>query len=81
MDFYASSPKMCAYIDMPLQYIADPVLQRMKRAMTKQKTVDLSVSWRSRMPGVGLRSTFIVGFPGETEEDFEELLSFVEETL
>ncbi|MGB1890314.1 MAG: 30S ribosomal protein S12 methylthiotransferase RimO [Candidatus Latescibacterota bacterium] len=80
MDFYASSPKMCAYIDMPLQHIADPVLQRMKRATTKQKTVDLLSELRSRMPGVGLRSTFIVGFPGEREEDFEELLSFVEET-
>lgn len=80
MDFYASSDKMCAYIDMPLQHIADPVLQRMKRATTKKKTVDLLRALRSRMPGVGLRSTFIVGFPGETEADFEELLEFVEET-
>jgi len=80
MQFYASSPKMCAYIDMPLQHIADPVLRRMKRATTKRKTVDLLSELRSRMPGVGLRSTFIVGFPGETESDFEELLLFVEET-
>ena len=80
MDFYASSAKMCAYIDMPLQHIADPVLQRMKRATTKKKTVELLRALRTRMPGVGLRSTFIVGFPGETEEHFEELLEFVEET-
>ncbi len=80
MDFYASSAKMCAYIDMPLQHIADRVLQRMKRATTKKKTVELLRALRSCMPGVGLRSTFIVGFPGETDEDFEELLEFVEET-
>ena len=80
IDFYASSPEMCAYIDMPLHHIADPVLQRMKRATTKKKTVDLLKNLRTRMPGVGLRSTFIVGFPGETEEQFEELLEFVEDT-
>lgn len=80
IDFYASSAEMCAYIDMPLQHISDPVLQRMKRATTKKKTLDLLRNLRSRMPGVGLRSTFIVGFPGETEEQFEELLEFVEET-
>ncbi len=80
MDFYASCSKMTSYIDMPLQHIADPVLQRMKRATTKRKTVDLLRELRARLPGVGLRSTFIVGFPGETEAQFEELLEFIEET-
>ena len=80
IDFYATCAKMCLYIDMPLQHIADPVLKRMKRATTRQKTLDLLARLRARLPGAGLRSTFIVGFPGETEADFEELLAFVAET-
>ena len=80
IDFYASSAKMCAYIDMPLQHISDPVLKRMKRATTKRKTIDLIDRLRRRIPGVGMRSSFIVGFPGETEAQFEELLQFVEES-
>lgn len=80
VEFYATNSKMCAYIDMPLQHIADPVLKRMKRATTRAKTLDLLARLRQRMPGVGLRSSFIVGFPGETEADFEELLEFVETT-
>jgi ribosomal protein S12 methylthiotransferase len=80
VEFYATNPKMCAYIDMPLQHIADPVLKRMKRATTKAKTLALLERLRHRMPGVGLRSSFIVGFPGESEADFEELLQFAEAT-
>ncbi len=80
LDFYQDEPKMCRYVDMPLQHIADPVLIRMKRATTRQKTVDLLKTLCERMPGVGLRSSFIVGFPGETEAEFEELLQFIEET-
>jgi ribosomal protein S12 methylthiotransferase len=80
IEFFATSPKMCAYIDMPLQHISDSVLRRMKRATTRQKTVDLLKLLRARISDVGLRSTFIVGFPGETDEDFEQLLEFVEET-
>jgi len=72
LEFYADNPKMCKYVDMPLQHIADPVLIRMKRATTTQKTLDLLDTLRRRMPGVGLRSSFIVGFPGETDADFEE---------
>lgn len=80
LQFYADQPKMCKYVDMPLQHIADPVLVRMKRATTKKKTLDLLDTLRQRMPGVGLRSSFIVGFPGESDADFEELLNFVEST-
>lgn len=80
IDFYAGCAKMCNYIDMPLQHIADPVLKRMKRATTRQKTIDLLAKLRDRLPGVGLRSTFILGFPGETAEDFDELLEFVAAT-
>lgn len=78
IDFFASSSKLCAYIDMPLQHISDPVLRRMKRAATRRQTIDLLDRLRERLPGVGLRSTFIVGFPGETEKQFQELLDFVE---
>ncbi|MBM3277897.1 MAG: 30S ribosomal protein S12 methylthiotransferase RimO [Candidatus Handelsmanbacteria bacterium] len=77
---FANHPKVCKYIDMPLQHIADPVLRRMKRATTRQKTLDLLADLRERIPGVGLRSSFIVGFPGETEAQFEELLEFVAQT-
>ena len=80
VDFYAESDKMCDYIDMPLQHIADPVLVRMRRATTKAKTQRLLADLRQRLPGVGLRSSFIVGFPGETDAQFEELLEFVEHT-
>ena len=80
IDFYASSDRMCAYIDMPLQHISGPVLLRMKRASTRDQTLSLLARLRQRLPGVGLRSSFIVGFPGETGEQFEELLDFVEET-
>ena len=80
IDFYAGSAKMCNYIDMPLQHIADPVLVRMRRATTRAKTHDLLADLRQRLPEVGLRSSFIVGFPGETDAQFEELLEFVEQT-
>lgn len=80
IELFATNEKVCSYIDMPLQHIADSVLQRMKRATTKRRTLDLLDRLRDRMPTVGLRSTFIVGFPGETEEEFEELLQFVEQT-
>ena len=80
LDFYAVEPKMCRYVDMPLQHIADPVLIRMKRATTRKKTIDLLEEFRRRMPGIGLRSSFIVGFPGETEAEFDELLQFIEDT-
>ena len=80
LDFYGGHPKMCRYVDMPLQHISDPVLRRMKRATTRRKTLDLLDRLRRRLPGVGLRSSFIVGFPGETEVQFEELLAFIETT-
>jgi len=76
--FYAGNATMCRYVDLPLQHISDPVLGRMRRATTKAKTLDLLARLREQIPGVGMRSSFIVGFPGETEEQFEELLEFVE---
>ena len=74
----ASLDKVVKYLDIPLQHIADPVLKRMNRP-GKQKTVDLLNRLRDGIPGLALRTTFIVGFPGETKEDFQELRDFVEE--
>ncbi len=77
LDFFASCPRLCAYVDLPLQHIADPVLRRMGRATTRRRIEALLERLRHRLPRAGLRSTFIVGFPGETEAQFEELLDFV----
>ena len=74
----AECEKVCKYIDLPLQHASDAVLQRMKRPGTRAGYERLLAKIRDRVPGVTLRTTFIVGFPGETERDFEELLSFVE---
>ena len=76
--FHAENEKICRYVDMPLQHISDPVLKRMRRATSRARTVELLQQLRERIPGVGVRSSFIVGFPGETEAQFEELLAFVE---
>ncbi|MEW6750964.1 MAG: 30S ribosomal protein S12 methylthiotransferase RimO [Candidatus Latescibacterota bacterium] len=78
IDSYAAYPRMCAYVDLPLQHISDPVLRRMRRATTRRRIEDLLARLRRRLPEAGFRSTFIVGFPGETEAQFEELLGFVE---
>jgi ribosomal protein S12 methylthiotransferase len=75
----AECDKVCKYIDLPLQHASNPVLKRMKRPGTRQKYDTLLRRIRDRVPGVALRTTFIVGFPGETEADVDELVSFVEE--
>src|SRR4029077_6716017 len=73
----AESEKVCKYIDLPLQHASNPVLKRMKRPGTRQKYDDLLGRIRTRVPGVALRTTFIVGFPGETEADVEQLTGFI----
>jgi ribosomal protein S12 methylthiotransferase len=75
----AECEKVCKYIDLPLQHASNPVLKRMKRPGTRRHYDALLSRIRSRVPDVALRTTFIVGFPGETDRDLEELLSFVEE--
>ena len=75
----ASNPKVCHYLDIPLQHIADGVLDRMHRHVDGAWTRALIVRLRREVPGVVLRTTMIVGHPGETEEAFEELLDFVRE--
>jgi len=70
--------KILPYIDMPLQHGAPSVLQRMKRPAASEKTLDRIARWRDLCPDLTIRSTFIVGFPGETDGEFEELLRFIE---
>jgi ribosomal protein S12 methylthiotransferase len=68
------------YVDMPLQHISDPMLEAMRRETSAQHIRDLIRRIRAGVPGIALRTTFIAGFPGETAEDFETLLGFIEET-
>ena len=78
LDAMADSEKVCKYVDLPLQHASDGVLQRMKRPGTRAQYERLLTRIRRRLPGVALRTTFIVGFPGETARDFDELKAFVE---
>jgi ribosomal protein S12 methylthiotransferase len=73
----AECDKVCKYIDLPLQHASDEVLRRMKRPGSGRAYERLLANIRARVPGVTLRTTFIVGFPGETEAEFDELLAFV----
>jgi ribosomal protein S12 methylthiotransferase len=70
---------VCKYMDIALQHISDNVLSRMRRHVTKAETYDLIRKFRTEVPGIHLRTTLMVGFPGETDEDFEELKQFVKE--
>ena len=73
----ADCEKVCKYIDLPLQHASNPVLKRMKRPGTRQKYDQLLTRIRTRVPGVALRTTFIVGFPGESDADVAELCGFI----
>jgi ribosomal protein S12 methylthiotransferase len=75
----ADCEKVCKYVDLPLQHAANPVLRRMKRPGTRQKYDQLLTRIRARVPGVALRTTFIVGFPGESDADVDELCGFVDD--
>lgn len=77
LDVMAENPKICNYLDIPLQHISNKLLKSMKRHITAEGTYALIDKIKSKVPGVALRTTLIVGYPGETEEDFEELLEFV----
>jgi ribosomal protein S12 methylthiotransferase len=76
----ADCPKVARYVDMPLQHIHDNMLERMRRETSQQYIADLIRCIRTGVPGIALRTTFIVGFPGETESSFETLLDFIRET-
>ena len=77
LDAMADCDKVCKYIDLPLQHASNPVLKRMKRPGTRQDYDTLLDRIRARVPGVALRTTFIVGFPGETKSDVDALCAFV----
>lgn len=77
IDVYATEPKICKYVDLPLQHASDSVLKAMRRPDTKADMVTLIRKLRERIPGVTIRSTFIVGFPGETDADYKELRDFL----
>ncbi|MCI5059254.1 MAG: 30S ribosomal protein S12 methylthiotransferase RimO [Flavobacteriales bacterium] len=79
LDEIASNPKVCNYLDIPLQHVSSSVLKRMKRGLTKETTSNLIKKIRDTVPGIAIRSTFLVGFPGETEEEFQELKDWVQE--
>jgi ribosomal protein S12 methylthiotransferase len=74
------NPKICKYFDIPLQHIADLVLKRMRRQVTGEEIRSLIQQIREEVPGATIRTTMLVGFPGETEEDFKQLYDFVGET-
>jgi ribosomal protein S12 methylthiotransferase len=76
----AECPKVARYVDMPLQHISESMLAAMRRETSSQHIRDLVRRIRAGVPGIALRTTFIAGFPGETEEDFDTLLQFIEET-
>lgn len=80
LDVIAGKPNVCKYLDIAFQHISDHMLERMHRHVTRQETLDLIAEIRRRVPGIHLRTTLLVGFPGETEEDFEELKAFVRKT-
>lgn len=77
LDAVAELPKVCNYLDMPLQHINDNVLKRMRRQITRAETEELINDARRRIPNLALRTTLLVGFPQETEEEFNELLDFI----
>ncbi|MEJ7603485.1 MAG: 30S ribosomal protein S12 methylthiotransferase RimO [Kofleriaceae bacterium] len=80
IDVIASEPRVVKYIDVPLQHISDPMLKRMRRGHSSKVTRELVKKLRARIDDVVLRTTFIVGHPGETPDEFEELCAFVEES-
>ncbi len=73
------NPKVCKYLDLPLQHITNQVLKRMKRNVTREETEALLKTIKEQVPGVVLRTTMLIGFPGETENDIAELKQFIEE--
>jgi ribosomal protein S12 methylthiotransferase len=79
LDVMRERENICKYLDMPLQHASDNMLKIMRRGITKRRTAELLETIREKVPGIALRSSFIVGHPGETEADYHELLDFIEE--
>ncbi len=78
LDTMITHPKVCNYLDMPLQHGSTKILQSMRRGITREKTETLVNTIREKVPGIAIRTTLIAGYPGETEEDFQEMYDFVE---
>ena len=79
IEAFQKNPKLCRYLDIPIQHSADGVLKSMRRGMTERSTRELLQRLKSEIPGLALRTTLIVGYPGETEDDFKRLCDFVRE--
>ena len=79
IDAMNDCPTVCNYLDMPLQHVSDNVLKLMRRGTTKEKSTRLVETIREKVPGIAMRTTFLVGYPGETEDDFNQLVNWVEE--
>lgn len=79
LDLMKSSPKVCHYLDIPVQHISDKILDKMKRGHSKAETIELIKKFREIVPDITLRTSLLVGFPGETDKDFAELVEFVKE--
>ena len=79
LDVMKREPKICNYLDIPLQHISDSILKSMRRGTTKEKTTKLLKEFRAKVPEMAIRTTLIVGYPGETEEDFETLKEWVKD--
>jgi ribosomal protein S12 methylthiotransferase len=80
LDVINERDNICKYLDMPLQHISDNMLKSMRRGITKQKTIDLVNTIRDQVPEIAMRTTLITGYPGETQQDFEEMQQWVEES-
>ncbi len=79
LDVIAENEKICKYIDIPLQHISDPLLKSMKRGTTREKTYALLDQFRKKVPGIAIRTTLITGYPGETEQDHQQMIQFVKD--
>ena len=79
LEVIRTEPKICNYLDIPLQHIANPILKSMRRGTTQEKTTSLLNKFRLQVPGIILRTSLIIGYPGETESDFEILKAWVKE--
>ena len=80
LDEMRENPKICNYIDIPLQHISDNVLKIMRRGTNKKSTYKLIEAFRKRVPEMAIRTTLLVGHPGETEDDFEQLCQFIKDS-
>ena len=78
LEVIKNNPKICTYLDIPLQHVSDNLLKSMRRGTTMKKTMELIKKFREDVPGITIRTSLIVGYPGETEKEFQELLDFVQ---